>query len=286
MKGAARAAPWLVLYLAWTLALLPIQIVALLMSPRLAERIPLLYHRAVCRILGLAVERRGAMSAARPTLFVCNHTSYIDIEVLGAIVPGCFVAKREVAAWPLFGLLARLQRTVVERHAATPPRSASSCPSRARCSPRHARHTAAQRDVMGERLDAGDNLILFPEGTSNDGNRVLPFKSALFAVAERRVGGAALTVQPVSIAYSKLDGLPMMRHMRPYFAWYGDMELAGHLWRMLGVGAATAVVAFHPPVTLDAFGSRKALSVHCRAAIAASVSEAIHGAPPRRAAAP
>ena len=266
MKGAARAAPRLVLYLAWTLALLPIQIVALLLSPRLAERIPLLYHRAVCRILGLAVERLGAMSAARPTLFVCNHTSYIDIEVLGAIVPGCFVAKREVAAWPLFGLLARLQRTVfVERRA---------------------RHTAAQRDVMGERLDAGDNLILFPEGTSNDGNRVLPFKSALFAVAERRVGGAALTVQPVSIAYSKLDGLPMMRHMRPYFAWYGDMELAGHLWRMLGVGAATAVVAFHPPVTLDAFGSRKALSVHCRAAIAASVSEAIHGAPPRRAAAP
>ena len=262
MRGPVRAAPRLALYLGWTLLLLPLQIVAVLFGLGLAERLPLVYHRGVCRILGLTVERRGVMSATRPTLFVCNHTSYIDVEVLGAIIPGCFVAKSEVASWPLFGLLAKLQRSVfVERHA---------------------RHTGAQRNAMTERLENGDNLIVFPEGTSNDGNRVLPFKSALFSVAERRIDGAALVVQPVSIAYAGLHGMPMPRHMRPYFAWYGDMELAGHLWRMLGVGAATVVVEFHSPVTIEGFGTRKALSSHCHTVIAAGVSAAIHGIAPGR----
>ena len=265
MRGPARAVPRLALYLGWTLLLLPLQTVAVLFGLGLAERLPLVYHRGVCRILGLNVERRGAMSAARPTLFACNHTSYIDIEVLGAVIPGCFVAKHEVASWPLFGLLAKLQRSVfVERRTG---------------------RAGAQRDAMTERLETGDNLIVFPEGTSNDGNRVLPFKSALFGVAERRVNGAALIVQPISIAYARLDGVPMPRHMRPFFAWYGDMELAGHLWRMLGVGAATVVVEFHAPVTIEGFGTRKALSSHCHAVIAAGVSAAIHGVPPDRPAA-
>ena len=265
MRGPARAAPRLALYLGWTLLLLPPQIIAVLFGLALAERLPLVYHRGVCRILGLNVERRGAMSAARPTLFVCNHTSYLDIEVLGAIIAGSFVAKREVASWPLFGLLAKLQRSVfVERRT---------------------QRAGEQRDAMTERLETGDNLIVFPEGTSNDGNRVLPFKSALFGVAERRINGAALIVQPVSIAYAGLDGMPMPRHMRPFFAWYGDMELASHLWHMLGVGAATVVVEFHPAITIEEFATRKALSSHCQAVIAAGVSAAIHGTAPRRPAA-
>jgi 1-acyl-sn-glycerol-3-phosphate acyltransferase len=197
------------------------------------------------------------MSVTRPTLFVCNHTSYIDIEALGAVVPGCFVAKSEVAGWPGFGLLAKLQRTIfVERRA---------------------QRTAGQRDVMAERLAAGDNLMLFAEGTSNDGNRVLPFKSALFSVAEQPINGSPVTVQPVSIAYTRLDGMPLMRHMRPLFAWYGDMELAGHLWTLLGTGDITVVIEFHSPVTMDQFGSRKALATHCHQVIAAGVSAAIHG---------
>src|SRR3546814_6911519 len=83
---------------------------------------------------------------------------------------------------------------------------------------------------MTRRLEAGDDLVLFPEGTSGDGNRVLAFKSALFSVAERRPQGEPLTVQPVSIAYTRLDGLPLGRYLRPFFAWYGDMELGPHLW--------------------------------------------------------
>ncbi len=247
-------------YILWTLALLPAQIVAVALQLGLAERIPRFYHRGVCRFIGLDVARRGEMSPRRPTLFVCNHTSYLDITVLGGLITGCFVAKREVADWPFYGLLAKLQRSVFVT--------------------RRRGKTGGARDELAGRLDAGDNLILFPEGTSNDGNRVLPFKSALFSVAERRPHDAPLTVQPVSIAYSKLDGQPMPRHLRPLVAWYGDMELVGHLWRLLGLGTLTVEVTFHPPVTIEAFGTRKALATHCHATIAAAVSAAVHGTPP------
>ena len=99
---------------------------------------------------------------------------------------------------------------------------------------------------MTARLEAGDNLILFPEGTSNDGNRVLPFKSAFFGIAENPgQGQAAGTVQPVSIAYTRLNGIPMGRPYRPFYAWYGDMELASHLWNVAGLGNATIAIQFH-----------------------------------------
>jgi 1-acyl-sn-glycerol-3-phosphate acyltransferase len=266
-----RAAVRLTLYLAMTLALIPLQAAALAVGGRLAERLPVFYHRQCWRILGLRVECRGAMSAARPTLFVCNHSSYTDITVLGGLIPGCFVAKAEVAGWPFFGLLAKLQRTVfVDRRRGS---------------------TAGQRDTMAQRLRAGQNLILFPEGTSNDGNRLLPFRSALFSVAERRSdgdgaggngggGGAAegaLTVQPVSIVYARLNGIPIGRSLRPFFAWYGDMELVGHLLRLAGLGNVTVVVEFHPPVSLEAFGSRKALAEHCQRVVAEGMARAIAG---------
>ncbi len=261
MDGAVRASGRLVLCISWTLLMLPFQLVAVALRLRLAERIPLLYHRVICRIMGFTIISHAEMSTARPTLFACNHISYLDITVLGALIPAGFVAKSEVANWPLIGLLARLQRCVfVERRSG---------------------RAAAQRDEMAERLAAGDSLILFPEGTSSDGNRLLPFKSALFAVAEQRVNGAALTVQPVSIAYSKLGGLPLTRPLRPFLAWYGDMELIGHLWTVLGLGRVTVVVEFHPPVAIEQFGSRKALAAHCQAAAAAGLSAVIHGDAPR-----
>ena len=142
---------------------------------------------------------------------------------------------------------------------------------------RRVSRTAHHRDNMTERLEAGDNLILFPEGTSNDGNRVLPFKSAFFGIAEKPVRGKPLTVQPVSIAYTRLNGIPMGRPYRPFYAWYGDMELASHLWNVAGLGNATIAIQFHQPVTIEQFGSRKEMAEACQAAIADGVSRAISG---------
>ena len=219
----------LVGYVGWTFLLLPAQIIAVGVARRLSLAIPMLYHRGACRVVGLRVP--GGMPArAAPVLFVCNHSSYLDIHVLGSVLIGSFVAKQEVASWPLFGLCAKLQRSVfVDRKRGS---------------------SAEQRDAIADRLGRGDNLILFPEGTSNDGNRVLPFKSALLSVAETRVDDRPLTVQPVSIAYARHSNMPMGRGLRACYAWYGDMGLVDHLWLVLALGPATVVVRFHAPVTL------------------------------------
>ena len=120
-------------------------------------------------------------------------------------------------------------------------------------------------------------LILFPEGTSDDGNHILPFKSALLSVAEFRAKGEPLTVQPVSLTYSRVDGVPIGRHLRPFYAWYGDMDLLGHAAGLVGLGRLTVTVSFHPPVTIDEFGSRKALAQHCYERIVSSHSDALSG---------
>lgn len=261
MGSPLRSALRLAIYLPLTLAGMPVQLVAVALGLRFAERFPIFYHRLCCRIFGISIDVRGRISAERPTLFVGNHTSYLDIMVFGALMPVSFIAKTEVGSWPLFGWLARLQRTVfVDRQ----------------------RRTArAQRDDIGRRLAAGDNLMLFPEGTSNDGNRVLPFRSALFGAAELRANAAGpgkpVTVQPVSIAYSRLDGVPIGYTLRPLFAWYGDMEMGGHLWQVAGLGRITVVVEFHPPTSVAEFASRKALAEHCRRQVVAGVAAVIAG---------
>ena len=256
-----RATLLILPYLLVTLAIIPFQVLLIRLHSRWAERLPVIYHRCVCWLFGLDIVVRGKPERRRPTLFVGNHTSYIDIEVLSSLTPVSFIAKAEVARWPFFGTLARLQRTVfVDRQ-------------------RHS--TADQRDEIAGRLAAGDNLMLFPEGTSNDGNRTLPFYSALLSVAERRLpGDLALPVQPVSVAYSELNGFPIGRSLRPLLAWYGDMELAPHLWCFAGLGRVKVVVEFHPTVTIDQFASRKALAEHCRQAVARGVADAISGRSP------
>ncbi len=225
-------------------------------SPQ-ATVIPRLFHRAVLWGLGLKIARRGEPSTVRPTLFVSNHVSWIDIMVLGSELEASFVAKHEVDTWPFFGTLARLQRTVfVERRA---------------------RKTADHRDLMVERLASGDSLILFPEGTSSDGLRILPFKSAFFSLAERRFDDRPLTLQPVSVAYTELCNLPVGRRWSGLFAWIGDQDLMPHLWRYLKAGPAVVTVEYHPPVTIDGFASRKALAAWVQTVVAQGVSDAHSG---------
>jgi len=230
-------------YLGWTAALMPVQALGLLLRRRWTARLPRFYHRQCCRILGLRVRRIGHPVATRPALFVANHVSYTDIAVLGSLIPGSFVAKSEIAGWPLFGWLAKLQRSVFVD--------------------RQVRSTAQQRDAIAERLAAKDALILFPEGTSGNGTFVLPFKSALFSVVFGRHSEQPIAVQPVSMAYTKLDGLPIGRGLRPFFAWYGDMTLPPHLWQLLGLGTVEVVVEFHPPTTVAEWSSRKELAQFC-----------------------
>jgi 1-acyl-sn-glycerol-3-phosphate acyltransferase len=249
----------LAVYFAWTLSLMPAQAAGLALRRRWTSTLPVFYHRWCCRILGLRIQVIGTPTAARPALFAANHISYTDITVLGSLLPGSFIAKAEVGKWPFFGWLAKLQRSVFVD--------------------RQMRSAAIQRDAIGDRLAAGDALILFPEGTSGDGNRVLPFKSALFAAAQRAKDTPPVIVQPVSLAYVRLDGIPIRRLDRPFFAWYGTVHLAPHMWSMVGLGTVDVVVQFHPPAFLADCGSRKALAGYCHARVAGGLAGALFGRP-------
>jgi len=259
MHSRLRAIRRLTLFVLWALLVAPPQWILLKLGYRRWQALPRRFHRVTCRILGLQVQVRGRLSRKRPTLFVCNHMSYLDIPVLGGVLEGSFVAKSEVDTWPGFGWLSRLQKTVFIN--------------------RKQGSTADQRDSLLGRLEAGDSLILFPEGTSSDGNRLLPFKSALFAVANLEVDGEPITIQPVSVSVTHLDGIPLGRWLRPYYAWYGDMPLAAHVFEMAGLGRLRVVVQAHPPMTIKDFASRKALANAAWETVAAGVEAANNGRP-------
>jgi lyso-ornithine lipid O-acyltransferase len=191
-------------------------------------------------------------------LMLANHTSWADIVIFSAVAPISFVSKSEVANWPFFGTLARLQRTVfVDRNRRST--------------------TGETRDAIRERLLAGDALVLFPEGTSHTGNTVLPFKSALLGAAEAILAnGQHVKVQPVSTAFTGLHGLPMGRENRPFFAWYGDMEMVPHLWEALLTGPLDVVVQFHEPFSLDVM-DRKELARRAENVVRTGQAEALAG---------
>jgi len=242
----------------WCCFIGPLQFSALRLRLRAADHIPRLFHHGVLRIFGISVEVEGSMRLERPTLFVGNHVSYLDIFVLGSIIDGSFVAKADVAGWPVAGFFARLQRTIfVQRE-----RRSS---------------TGAQRDMLHSRLEEGVNVILFPEGTSFDGARVLPFKSALFSAAENTIDGAPVTVQPLSLAYVTMGGLPVTRAQRPAVAWYGDMGLLPHIWTFLKANRTRTVVRFHDPVNIQALGNRRLLARACHSAVSTGVTDLVTG---------
>jgi 1-acyl-sn-glycerol-3-phosphate acyltransferase len=247
----------LVGFLAMILILVPAQVFYAAFRPGDRHCLPLVFHRWLLKLIGFRVRVHGAMATSPPVFFVANHASYLDVPVLGALIPASFVAKAEVAAWPLFGFLARLQGTVfIER-----------------------RKTRAgqQRTELMAHLAQRRSLIIFPEGTSSDGRMVLPFKSSLFGAIENAAEDIAILVQPVSIACTEIDGLPISQALRPFYAWYGDMTLIPHLWQAFKCGHFTVDVIFHPPVNVRDFPNRKALSAVCRRAIAQGVEQCVTG---------
>ena len=262
--GRMRATWILTVFFVFTPPLMVFQWLLLRTAPRAAVSFPSFYHRNLCRLLQARIEVRGTPVDDVPCRIASNHCSWLDITVLSAVRPLSFISKREVGSWPMFGQLARLQRTIfVDRDR----RSA----------------TAKFKMQIQERLRSGDTLVLFPEGTSTDGNRVLGFKSALMGAADvtytdRGTGAEAhVPVQPVTVAYTGVHGLPLGRHERPVFTWYGDMDLAPHLWEALKRGPLDVVVEFHPPLTIDAAGNRKALAIRCETAVRDGLVSALTG---------
>jgi len=243
-----------------TAGLFPVHWVALKLGHPLAGRLPMLWHRAARTLIGLKIVEHGRPATARPLLIAANHVSWLDIVVLGSLMPLSFVAKAEVGGWPVFGFLARMQRTVFvdrSRRAATGEAAAA----------------------LAGRLAVGDPMVLFAEGTSSNGNEVKPFRSALLGAARQALtdDGAAVTVQPLSIAYTRLAGMPLGRHRRALVAWYGDMDLAPHLWRLVTGEGLDAEVSWGRAIPLAAGGDRKATAAAAERSVRRLTAAALAG---------
>lgn len=241
-----RVARRAIAVLAWTIPAIFIQLVCLILPGHAKVGFARVYWSVFTRLIGIEVRVIGNPVAGvdgRPVMFVSNHSSWIDVPVVGGVLEGCFVSKDDVAKWPIISVIARLGRTVFV--------------SRARAS------TGRERDAMRDTLRGGDKLILFPEGTSSDGSRVLPFRSSFFALAEAKPGEDIRDIpliQPVSVVYDRLGGLPAGRASRPVFAWYGDMNIASHFWRLTQHIGLRATVLLHAPVDPVRYADRKELS--------------------------
>ena len=217
--------------------------------------LPVLFHRGLARSLGIRITVHGTPARKRGVLYVANHLSWADVPVLGARIRAAFVAKSEVSGWGAVGWLATLARTVyIERSR----RSSAS----------------EQRDSISERLVRGESLILFPEGTNSDGVETLPFKTALFAVAQ---GLPDLLIQPITIAYTRVNGIPVTRERLPDLAWIGETELMPHALAFMSLGRVRAEILFHPPVRATDFADRKALAKYCETVVSDGYRKLMRG---------
>jgi 1-acyl-sn-glycerol-3-phosphate acyltransferase len=225
-----------------TLIGIPLQWISIKLGLPTRRLIPMHYHRICLKLFGVRVEVRGAPTQERPLLFIANHSSWLDHLILSATTPVVFIAKKEIASWPVFGLLAKLQRSVFVDRA-------------------RRRETGAVNQEISTRLTGGDPVVLYGEGTTGDGNRVLPFRSALLGAMSMTVGpGETGYLQPVSIAYTKLQGLPMGRQHRPVAAWFGHTSIRKHIGRVLRMGGIDAVVTFGPAIAVTPEMDRKSVA--------------------------
>ena len=256
-----RLAIALVTLVTVTLVLLPVQLVGLRFNLKIRRRLPRLWHRVACYALGLKVRVHGTLEPKRPVLLASNHVSWKDIMVLGSVADVVYIAKAEVRGWPVFGLLARLQATIfVERE--------------------QRQKVGDQADEIARRLTDGEIVVLFPEGTTSDGNRLLEIKTSLFGAAASAVPhapGGVVHIQPVSIAYTGVHGMAMGRFHRPLAAWPGDIELLPHLLGVAREGAVDVDVDFGERVNYTKASNRKRVSRDVEARIRAMLGARLRG---------
>jgi 1-acyl-sn-glycerol-3-phosphate acyltransferase len=233
-RGVLRAAA----FLALTGILLVVFLLAMALGGLGTDRLRRLWCRGSAWIVGIRTGVAGRPFADCPTLFVANHVSYLDILVLGAQLDATFIAKAEVATWPLFGLLGRITHTFFVR--------------------RHWGQALVQRNALAARMRAGESFILFAEGTSGNGLAVHRLKTSLLSVAEPWVLDCPIAVQGVTLAYVRLaDGTPVDHTNCDRYGWYGDAELLPHLWDVLQMSGVEVRTVLHEPALSWSVQSRK-----------------------------
>lgn len=250
----------LTLLFAWLFMALPFQVLVWPFSPLhpFRQRITQIVFKGTCYALGIRITLKGRPVQKGPCLFLSNHISYLDILVLGTTLPASFVSKADVQKWPIFGLYATLQGTVfIERTKRT---------------------IKKQKSALLARLQKGGSLILFPEGTTYTGIHVLPFKSSLLESVEDKTFLSHLKIQPVSLTYTHLSGLPLGRNGRVHYAWFGRLSLLPHVWSIASSGPLCIKIECHSVLNAKDFLCRKKVASFCFSEIQKGISNTF-GAP-------
>ncbi len=227
------------LMMIWTIPLVTLQMIVLpFHKGDKAYSVPRFWHKGICAIMGLKTEIRGTPVSGRQIIYISNHLSYLDIPVIGSILKASFIAKEDIAHWPVIGFLAKVQQTAfISRNSAK------------------AKTVANALDKM---VKDGKSLILFPEGTSTVGTSVLPFKSSLFSLAQPK-DMAPVSIQPFVLELIDANGEALTPKTRDYYAWYGDMDFSPHIWIFLQTRGATVRLTFLDVITPEAGQDRKDL---------------------------
>jgi len=241
-------------------AVVPPQIIIMLFTKGAASRIlPMLWMRGVCMAFGIKVHTDGNPYRDGQVITMCNHLSYLDIPVVGSVIPDSFVSKSDVAKWKLFGFLAGLRQTAYVIRGSVDPVVAS--------------------QGVEKRLQEGDNLIIYPEGTSTDGQSVIEFKRGVFARAiDANIED--LKIQPVTLHVLRADGHTLeTQEDRDLYAWHNgmddDFELQHHLWRFAQLRGAEICLTFHDPIAVKDYTDRKILAKDTHIAVSNGLQNSI-----------
>lgn len=240
----ARSLFFIFVFVPFMILVVPVQFVMTRLNLPGWNTFPRIFHRLGCIFLGLRVRVIGKPATGRPTLLVSNHISWTDIIAIGSVADVTFVAKQEVGRWPFVGFMASLQKTIyVDR----------------------TRRSDAKRTSreMGERLADGGAVLLFAEGQSDIGTHVLPFRSALVGAAQHAMqdaGAKDVVIQPVTVAYTRLQGLPVSRNERSLIAWIKSKSVNQNIRDILSGPAKDVTVAFGIPKPLSHGADRKSVT--------------------------
>ena len=210
------------------LVLGPTQYILVKTKLRQKVYIPIIFHKILLKILGIKVKLIGKKTTIRPLILAGNHTSYIDIIILGSIMPICFIAKQEIKSWFLFGFLAKMQNTIFIK--------------------RKNFKTLENIKDINKYLDSNSAVVLFPEGTTNSGKKILKFKSSLFNLFE---SNNTLRLQNFSLCYTHVNNMPIDNRTRPQVSWYGDMNIVSHLLNFLKLSSVNATIVLHPVMQIE-----------------------------------
>ncbi len=223
-----------IIFIFLTIFLIFLKIFLQFFTKKVSQNIVQIFHKLVLWLANIKVEVIGNRNLNNePTLFVSNHLSYLDIPVLGSTLNGRFIAKEEISKWPVIGYLSKVGNTIFIN--------------------RNLRFLRTNKSIIFDHISRGDNIILFPEGTTSDGIRVIKFKSSLFTSLEQK----NILIQPIVVKYKSINGMPLNRWLKPIIAWYGDMDLKPHLVNILKLFSIKVKIIFLPALNGRDFTNRK-----------------------------